>query len=148
MVEQVMRPGRRDRDALFHRPHHRVLPVFALRLSWNAGMSFSLFNSGEAVTTALLLAVASVVTLFAAVVAAPARPALVQVASGLIIGGALGNIVDRRFMAVLRISWISTGVVHFPTSMWRIPASASAPAFGCLTRSSPPPPCGPHRSKG
>ena len=34
-----------------------VLPFFQLRLSWNPGMSFSLFNSGEAIMVAALLVV-------------------------------------------------------------------------------------------
>lgn len=89
-----------------------VLPIFNLVLTWNRGVSFGLFNgSGE--------------TLLFAVVAAAIVAALVwwlsragtrglQLAIGLVIGGAVGNIVDRLARgAVVDFLDFHVGTLHW-----------------------------------
>lgn len=116
IVEKVMRPEGVTETPYFTDRVIELLPVFNLRLSWNAGISFSLFNSGEAMTTYLLLAVQLGVTLLLLWwMRQNDRPWLI-VASGLIIGGALGNIVDRAlYGAVADFLDFFWGSWHFPT---------------------------------
>ena len=116
MVERVMRPAGEPGTPYFTDRVIDVLPFFALRMSWNAGISFSLFSSGEATTTALLLVVQVAVTVMLLWWLRTLDRPLTQFATGLIIGGALGNIIDRAmFGAVadfLDFYWQSW---HFPT---------------------------------
>ena len=93
-----------------------ILPFFQLRLSWNAGMSFSMFNSGEGLTAAALLAGRIIVTgLLIWWLRKIDRP-LLQAACGLIIGGALGNIIDSLvYGAVTDFLDFYWGAWHFPT---------------------------------
>jgi len=70
-----------------------VLPVFNLVLTWNHGVSFGLFSGGgETLLFAVLAAV-----IVAALVWWLSRAGThgLQLAIGLVIGGAVGNIVDR-----------------------------------------------------
>ncbi len=116
LVEQVFRP-----DGVTETPFASpvvidILPVFDLRLSWNRGISFSLFNSGEAGTVALLLAVTVAITATLTVwMWRTPRPWL-QLGLGLIVGGALGNIIDRASIGAvadfLHVYWRDW---HFPT---------------------------------
>jgi len=116
MVERVMRPEGVAETPYFTDRVIELLPVFSLRLSWNAGISFSLFNSGAAMTTALLLAVQVGVTLLLLWWMRQNDRPWLQVASGLIIGGALGNIVDRAlYGAVADFLDFFWGSWHFPT---------------------------------
>jgi len=75
--------------------HIGVLPFFDLVMVWNRGVSYGLFQAGTFAGT-LLLTVFSL----AAVVAlswwlAKAERLILGVGLGLIIGGALGNVIDR-----------------------------------------------------
>src|SRR6185295_7444219 len=63
IIEKVMRPEGVTETPFYASRVIEVLPVFDLRLSWNAGISFSLFNSGEAATCAILLVVQGLITL-------------------------------------------------------------------------------------
>ncbi len=78
-----------------------VLPVFDLTFVWNQGISLGLFQQGTAAGRLLLIALTALVTVYLGIWlmrVGERRPAL---ALGLIIGGALGNLVDRiRFGAV------------------------------------------------
>jgi signal peptidase II len=72
-----------------------VLPFLDLVMAWNAGISFSLFSSNSPAGIALL------VTVGIAVIAAlgwwmwNAMRTPLAIGLGLVIGGALGNLVDR-----------------------------------------------------
>lgn len=71
-------------------------PWLNLRMAWNQGVNFGLFSSDVEVMRWVLIAVALAVCLWVAVWLWRARPGrLAQVASGLLIGGALGNVIDR-----------------------------------------------------
>jgi signal peptidase II len=76
----------------------RVLPVtpfFNLVLTWNSGMSFGLFNNDAALNAVVFTAVAAVIVLGLLVWLARTREPLLAVAIGLVIGGAIGNVIDR-----------------------------------------------------
>ncbi len=72
-----------------------VLPFFNLVTVWNYGVSFGLFNGGQqgGAWAFVILALAIVAAL--AVWLRRTDRALVAAAIGLVIGGALGNVVDR-----------------------------------------------------
>jgi signal peptidase II len=71
-----------------------VAPMLDLRLTWNAGISYGLLQqSGTGRWILLVLTVGAVIVL--GVWLAKAQSRLTAVALGLIIGGALGNGIDR-----------------------------------------------------
>ncbi|UXU75828.1 MULTISPECIES: signal peptidase II [unclassified Paracoccus (in: a-proteobacteria)] len=71
-------------------------PWLNLRMAWNQGMNFGLFASDVEVMRWVLIAIALAVCLWVAIWIGRARPSrFAQVAAGLLIGGALGNVVDR-----------------------------------------------------
>lgn len=78
-----------------------VLPFFNLVTVWNYGISFGMFNSGSTEASAIFIAIALVIVVALTVWLKGATQTLVAVALGLVIGGAIGNVVDRvRFGAV------------------------------------------------
>lgn len=116
MVEHVLRPEGVTQVPFYSPIVIDILPVFDLRLSWNQGISFSLFNSGEAVTVGLLLAITIAITAMLIVWMWQAPRPWIQVGLGLIVGGALGNIIDRISIGAvadfLHVFWQDW---HFPT---------------------------------
>lgn len=92
-----------------------VTPFFNLVLVWNRGVSFGMFNSGGAFAPWLLsgLALAVVVGLTAWLRSTEQR--LTAFGLGLVIGGALGNVVDRvRFGAVVDFLDFHLAGYHWP----------------------------------
>lgn len=78
-----------------HRGTVKVTPFFDLVLAWNIGISFGWFQShSEGAQTALMIVkVMAVIAL--AIWMARSRTVLPTVSLGLIIGGAIGNAIDR-----------------------------------------------------
>lgn len=74
-----------------------VLPPWLnLRMAWNQGVNFGLLSSDVEVMRWVLIAVALVICAWVAVWLFRVRPGrLAQVAAGLLIGGAVGNVIDR-----------------------------------------------------
>ena len=77
-------------DHLGPGPHHVIGP-FGLMLTSNTGSAFSLFQG----STGVLAVVDVVVVGLLAVVAVRARTLPLRVGLGLMLGGAIGNLVDR-----------------------------------------------------
>ena len=80
---------------LAHRGAVRVTPFFDLVLAWNVGISFGWFQNDGFLAQALLTAIKAVAVVVLAIWMARSRNWLATVALGLIIGGAIGNAVDR-----------------------------------------------------
>ena len=78
-----------------HRGGVRVTPFFDLVLAWNTGISYGWFQNESAAGQAILLAVKAVAVIVLAIWMARSRTWLATVALGLIIGGAIGNGIDR-----------------------------------------------------
>ena len=72
-----------------------VLPFFDLVLVWNKGISYGLFAQNSELGQLLLLGFKVVAAVFLWVWLARAENRLMAVSLGLIIGGAIGNAVDR-----------------------------------------------------
>lgn len=82
-------------------------------LVMNKGVSFGLFSAAQAPTVLIILTGALSAALLVWMVRAPER--LIKWALGLIIGGALGNIIDRlRFGAVVDFIDVHAGAWHWP----------------------------------
>jgi len=72
-----------------------LMPFLDLTLRWNRGISFSLFARDSAAGEAALVALTLAATVLLAWWLMRSRSALPAVGLGLIIGGALGNAIDR-----------------------------------------------------
>jgi len=73
-----------------------VLPVFDLVLTWNMGISYGLFQQQEALGRWLLIGLTALATVLLTVWLWRSRDRLMAgLALALIIGGALGNLIDR-----------------------------------------------------
>jgi signal peptidase II len=73
----------------------RVTPFFDLVLAWNTGISFGWLQSDSAVVQFGLMAVKGLAVILLAVWMARSRGVLATIALGMIIGGAVGNAIDR-----------------------------------------------------
>jgi signal peptidase II len=78
-----------------HRGAVRVTPFFDLVLAWNIGISFGWLQNDGQVAQIALMAVKAVAVVALAIWMARSRTLLAAVALGLIIGGAIGNAIDR-----------------------------------------------------
>ena len=93
----------------------RVTPFFDLVLSWNACISFGLFNATPELGRWTFIAVAGAITLALLSWLARVERGFLVLAIGLIVGGALGNIIDRlRFGAVTDFLYFHLGPYDFP----------------------------------
>ena len=73
----------------------RLTPFLDLVLAWNVGISFGWFQNDSQVIQILLMIVKAVAVIVLAVWMARSRTAMATIALGLIIGGAIGNAIDR-----------------------------------------------------
>ncbi|MBB6254675.1 signal peptidase II [Nitrospirillum iridis] len=92
-----------------------LLPFFNLVLVWNHGVSFGLFNQGGATGTVMLIVLALVITAAMAVWMRRASRLIEAVCAGMVIGGALGNVIDRlRLGAVVDFLDFHIAAWHWP----------------------------------
>jgi signal peptidase II len=105
ILTQVMRPPRII----------EVTGFFNLKLTFNQGISFGLF-SGESVWQPYVLSLVAVMISVGLVFWLRQEPRrLFALAVGLIIGGALGNVVDRLYLgAVVDFLDLHLGAWHWP----------------------------------
>jgi signal peptidase II len=78
-----------------HRGAVKLTPFFDLVLAWNIGISFGWFQNDSQIAQIALMAIKAVAVVALAVWMARSRTLLSTVALGLIIGGAIGNAIDR-----------------------------------------------------
>jgi signal peptidase II len=72
-----------------------VTPFFDLVLAWNTGISYGWFQDAGPVGQAILLAIKAIAVIVLAVWMARSGTRLAAIGLGLIIGGAIGNGIDR-----------------------------------------------------
>jgi signal peptidase II len=88
---------------------------FAIVLVMNRGVSFGMFNNDAALNGVVFSLVAAVIVVALLVWLWRAAAWLIILATGLVIGGAVGNVVDRlRLGAVVDFLDFHLGVWHFP----------------------------------
>jgi signal peptidase II len=78
-----------------HRGAVKVTPFLDLVLAWNVGISFGWFQNDGVLAQIVLTAIKAVAVIVLAIWMARSRNWLSTVALGLIIGGAVGNAIDR-----------------------------------------------------
>jgi signal peptidase II len=92
-----------------------LTPFFNIVSAWNKGVSFSLFRTSAEAGPWILSGIAMVIALGLAVWLTRVQHRLVAVGIGLVIGGALGNVIDRlRFGAVFDFLDFYLGSYHWP----------------------------------
>jgi signal peptidase II len=105
-----------------------VLPFFDLTMVWNRGVSFGLLRADEDVGRWLLAAFSLIVSGALIVWARKAERPWTALALGLVIGGALGNLIDRvRFGAVA--DFLDFTDLYFP---WIFNVADSAITVGVI----------------
>ena len=80
---------------IVHNGAVKVTPFFDLVLAWNTGISYGWFQDEGAAGQLILLAVKAVAVVVLAIWMARSSSRLATFALGLIIGGAIGNAIDR-----------------------------------------------------
>ena len=78
-----------------HRGAVQLTPFLDLVLAWNVGISFGWFQNDSPLAQIILMAIKAVAVIVLAVWMAWSRTLIATVALGLIIGGAIGNAIDR-----------------------------------------------------
>jgi signal peptidase II len=78
-----------------HRGAVRVAPFFDLVLAWNPGISFGWLQNDGQLAQISLMVVKALAVIVLAIWMARSRSQLSTLALGLIIGGAIGNAIDR-----------------------------------------------------
>jgi signal peptidase II len=78
-----------------HRGTVQVTPFFDLVLAWNIGISFGWFQNDSQLAQIALMVVKALAVIALAIWMARSRTLMATMALGLIIGGAIGNAIDR-----------------------------------------------------
>jgi signal peptidase II len=78
-----------------HRGTVKVTPFFDLVLAWNIGISFGWFQNDSQAAQIALMVIKAAAVIALAIWMARSRTVMATVALGLIIGGAIGNAIDR-----------------------------------------------------
>jgi signal peptidase II len=73
----------------------KVTPFFDLELAWNVGISFGWFQNDGQIAQIVLMAIKAVAVVVLAIWMTWSRTLIATLALGLIIGGAIGNAIDR-----------------------------------------------------
>jgi len=90
-----------------------VLPFFDLTMVWNRGVSFGMFKAESGLGRWVLVAFLTAVAVLLGAWLRRARRPFVAVALGLVVGGAVGNLIDRaRFGAV--VDFLDFSGLYFP----------------------------------
>ena len=100
-----------------HQPPLAVSDFFSLVMVWNHGVSFGMLNRPDVATYTpyFIIFVSLVIICVLARMALKTELALERVGYALVIGGALGNVIDRlRFGAVADFFYFHIGTLGWP----------------------------------
>ncbi|MCW8916826.1 MAG: signal peptidase II [Magnetovibrio sp.] len=96
-------------------PYYEITPFFNIVLAWNPGISFGMFGNVGDYGPTILIILSLVISVVLAVWLGKAETRLSAWAFGAIIGGALGNVIDRfRFGAVTDFLDVHVLGYHWP----------------------------------
>lgn len=115
VVERIMRPEG-VAETPFFTPHSiEILPVLHMVMAWNRGVSFGMFNNDGPWNALILSALALVISVCLIVWMRKAEGLWMKLSLGLIVGGALGNVIDRvRWGAVADFIFFHVGTFEWP----------------------------------
>ncbi len=92
-----------------------LTPFFNLVLTFNRGMSFGLFNNGAGANATVFSLVAAAIVAGLVYWLYRVESGLLAIAIGLVIGGAVGNVIDRLWRgAVVDFLDFHIGAWHWP----------------------------------
>lgn len=92
-----------------------VFPCFNLYLTFNRGVSFSLFSAQSAKGVWLLVTMTSVISALIIYFIQKETQTLSRIGLAMVLGGAIGNLIDRiRFGAVVDFLDFYLGTYHWP----------------------------------
>ncbi len=92
-----------------------VTPFFNIILTFNTGVSFGLFSSSEQIRLWMLISLTSLITIVLFFWMLREKNLITIIALGLIIGGAIGNIIDRlNYGAVVDYIQLYIGQYYWP----------------------------------
>jgi signal peptidase II len=115
IIEAVMRPEGVSATPFYTPVRIAVTPFFDLVMAWNRGVSFGIGNNDGPWNAWLLSGLALAIIAAMIVWLRKAETPLLRVALGGIIGGALGNVIDRmRFGAVADFLDFHLAGYHWP----------------------------------
>ena len=97
-----------------------LTPFLDLVMAWNRGVSFGMGNNSGGWNVVLFTAIAAVVGGMLVAWMARASNRLILVALGLVVGGAIGNVIDR-----LRLGYV-VDFLDFHWQAWHFPAFNAA----------------------
>lgn len=95
VVEHLMRPDGETATPFWTPVWIEVTPFFNLVMAWNRGISFGLFHAGSLLETLALAGVALAIVSGLTVWMVRAETQYLRMALALVIGGAIGNLIDR-----------------------------------------------------
>ena len=96
-------------------PYVKITSFFDFVNAWNTGVSFSMFSSNGSWGTVVLCVMALVIVAMLLWWLRKEKVLLMQVALGMVIGGAVGNVVDRiRLGAVFDFLDFHVSGYHWP----------------------------------
>lgn len=112
---ETMRPLGVWETPFFTPDRIEVLPFLDIVMAWNRGVSFGIFNNGGDWNAVILSVLAVVISAALVVWMKRAHSLPVALALGAIIGGALGNVIDRiRYGAVADFIDVHAMGWHWP----------------------------------
>ena len=103
-----------------------VTPFLDLVVTCNRGVSFGLFNQGAGMNAVVFSLIAAFVVAILVAWLVRVRTAFLAVAIGLVIGGAVGNVIDR-----VRLGGV-VDFLYFHAGAWYWPAFNLADSAICL----------------
>lgn len=116
LLEWVMRPEGVTTTPFLSDVVVEVLPFFNFIMAWNTGISFSLLSSETEMGRWMLVALQTTITVAVIWWLRTLHGWVVVTGAGLIVGGAVGNIIDRiRFGAVADFFDFHVSGWHFAT---------------------------------
>jgi signal peptidase II len=116
LIEAVMRPTGVGTTPFASDVVVEVLPFFNLIMAWNTGISFSMLSTETDLGRWLLVGLQAAITIAVVWWMRRFTSAFAVTGAGLIVGGAIGNIIDRiRFGAVADFFDFHVAGWHFAT---------------------------------
>ena len=105
VLEKIMQPPRMI----------NVNEYFNLVLTWNNGISFGLFNNDNEINALIISLIATVIIIFLIRLLSKSKTKKLSIGLGMIIGGAIGNVIDRSiYGAVMDFLDVHINVYHWP----------------------------------